>query len=297
MSYTDLTPEEKNILLDKWTERPYTWTYYDHTQTWTYVCKQCSAPLYRSHDKFDSGCGWPSFDDALPNAVKRTTDADGLRTEITCSHCWGHLWHVFIGERMTSKNTRHCVNSLSLQFVENVVEKWIYHVATFGTWCFWCSQAAFDWLPGVAQTYVWYSWWKRPFPNYEQICAWASWHHEVTQVIYDPKNISYKYLLEIFFKIHDPTSWDKQWNDTGSQYRSVIFTHSLEQEQKAQEVLNDLQDDYEENIVTEIKPLEKFRIAESYHQKYFENNPNKPYCQLVVKPKIEKVEKFQENNI
>jgi methionine-R-sulfoxide reductase len=117
MKLNPLTPEEARVILHKGTEYPFTGEYYNHKAKGTYTCRQCNAPLYQSDSKFDSGCGWPSFDDGIPNSVRSIPDADGRRTEIVCANCGGHLGHVFLGERFTAKNTRHCVNSLSIRFV------------------------------------------------------------------------------------------------------------------------------------------------------------------------------------
>jgi methionine-R-sulfoxide reductase len=123
MKFNKLTPAEEYVIVQKGTERPFTGEYYNFNEDGTYTCKRCNAPLYKSADKFDAHCGWPSFDEEIKGAVKRIPDADGYRTEIVCAKCGAHLGHVFLGEGFTDKNTRHCVNSVSLNFLPDTLEK------------------------------------------------------------------------------------------------------------------------------------------------------------------------------
>ena len=166
-------------------------------------------------------------------------------------------------------------------------------VATFGGGCFWCLDAAFRQLRGVERVVSGYAGGKRPNPSYEQVCTGATGHAEVIQVTFDPMVISYRDLLGVLFTIHDPTTLNRQGADEGTQYRSVIFYHSVEQERAAKETIAELEREkvWDDPIVTEVVPFTVFYPAEGYHQDYFNKNPNQPYCSAVVAPKVSKVRK------
>lgn len=270
-----LSAEEKRIIVNKGTERPFTGKYWNHFDAGEYVCRQCGVRLYTSEGKFRSSCGWPSFDDEIPQAVTRKTDADGRRTEILCASCGGHLGHVFTGERLTAKNVRHCVNSASIVF--RPVEKKTAAQAYFAGGCFWGVEHYLQKSPGVIDVASGYMGGKTENPTYEQICSGKTGHAEAVRVVYDPAKISYEKLARIFFEIHDPTELNRQGPDVGTQYRSAVF-YSNEDEKKIIDKLIATLKDNSYNVVTQVAPAKKFYPAEEYHQNYLEKHPTRPTC-------------------
>lgn len=162
--------------------------------------------------------------------------------------------------------------------------------ATFGSGCFWCSEAVFSDLEGVSRVEPGYSGGKVADPTYEQVCTDTTGHAEVAQVTYDPSVLSYRDLLEVFFSTHDPTTPNRQGADEGTQYRSVIFYADDDQRKQAQAIIKELSDEkvFRSPIVTEVTPLVAFYPAEDYHRDYYRRNPNQPYCQVVIAPKLAK---------
>lgn len=171
--------------------------------------------------------------------------------------------------------------------------------ATLGTGCFWCTEAVFQELKGVLKVTSGYSGGNVANPTYEQVCAKNTGHAEVIQVVYDPSQISFDELLEVFWQTHDPTTLNKQGNDVGPQYRSVIFYHNNEQKQKAEHYKTELDKSgsWKDPVVTAVEPIKNFYSAEDYHQNYYNNNGAQPYCYFVVRPKVEKFEKVFKNKL
>lgn len=279
MGYRRLTPEEERVILRKGTEPPFSGKYWKHTEPGIYVCRRCGAPLFRSESKFDARCGWPSFDDSIAGAVMRSPDPDGVRTEITCASCGGHLGHVFEGERLTEKNTRHCVNSISLDFepAASAVEK-----AVLAGGCFWGVEFLLRQVPGVLDTKVGYIGGVEENPTYEMVCSKTTDYAEAVEVLFDPARLSYQDLLKRFFEIHDPTQRDGQGPDRGRQYRSAVFYLTDDQRRIAEEVIGILAGKGLE-VTTEVVPAERFWPAEDYHQRYYERTGRMPYCHTRVK--------------
>ena len=162
--------------------------------------------------------------------------------------------------------------------------------ATLGAGCFWCVEAVFDALKGVESVESGYSGGHTENPTYREVCSETTGHAEVAQIKFNPDEISFKEILQVFFTVHDPTTLDRQGNDIGSSYRSAIFYHSDEQKKIAEEVIEEITTEgiYDNPIVTEVTAFDKFFVAEDYHQEYFVNNPNQPYCAAVVAPKVAK---------
>ena len=268
--YTNLSPEERKIIVDKGTEAPFKGEYNEFFEAGLFICRACRNPLYESNTKFNAGCGWPSFDDELEGAVVRKEDfsAGRVRTEICCSKCDGHLGHVFEGEQITEKNTRHCVNSLSIQFKSYKNLSKVY----FGAGCFWSVEKLFKIQKGVYLSQVGYMGGDTENPRYKDICTGDTNHAEVVEVYYDEKVISFTDLLNIFWENHNPTTPNQQGFDIGSQYRSVVFYTSENQKKIAEESILIQESNWNKTIVTEVIIAPIFYRAEEYHQNYLNKN-------------------------
>ena len=285
-NYNKLNAQEAFIILNKGTEAPHTGKYEKSDDEGTYLCKQCNAPLYKSEDKFDSHCGWPSFDDEIEGAIERKTDADGRRTEILCANCGGHLGHVFHGENYTDKDTRHCVNSLSLNFkplVETVaLNTKTSDTAIFAGGCFWGMEYYLNNVKGVKSTQVGYIGGHTNNPTYADVCSHTSGHIEAVEVVFDPSKTNFENLCKVFFEIHDPGQLNRQGPDVGEQYKSVIFYKDEEQKETSIKLINILRDKGH-TVVTELIEANTFWPAEANHQDYYDRNGHKPYCHFYKK--------------
>lgn len=293
-----LTPEEERVIVHKGTEPPFSGKYWNFDGDGVYTCRRCGAPLYDSKDKFNSRCGWPSFDDEIPGAVKRQPDADGRRTEIICAKCGAHLGHVFTGEHFTPKNTRFCVNSLSMNFIPR--KEWDemqmkkkqkqsavtpdpkLQKAIFAGGCFWGVEALLKKEKGVVDAVVGYTGGHTAHPTYREVCSGTTGHLEAVEVTYDPSIITYEELCTYFFDIHDPTEGNRQGPDVGEQYGSAVFYLNDEQKAVAEKLISELESKGYE-ATTAVREAGRFWKAENYHQDYYERTGKTPYCHIFKK--------------
>lgn len=269
----ELTEEERKVIVEKGTERPFSGKYCDFFDDGVYVCRQCGQGLYRSDDKIRSGCGWPAFDDEIPGAVSRRPDPDGRRVEILCSRCGGHLGHVFKGEKLTPKDTRHCVNSISMEFVP----KDRIGTAYFAGGCFWGVEHFFLNEKGVLHVMPGYMGGAKDNPSYKDVCTGKTGHAETVMVVFDRKLVDFRALAKIFFEIHDPTQVDRQGPDVGTQYRSAVFCVDDGQRKTVEELVGILKGKGLK-VTTEISGAGRFFPAEEYHRKYYLRTGREPYC-------------------
>lgn len=282
-----LTRLEEQVIRNKATEVPFTGKYHDFFRQGTYHCRQCGAPLYRSHDKFRSACGWPAFDDEIPGAVLRQADADGVRTEILCRKCGAHLGHVFTGEHLTGKNVRHCVNSMSLTFVPDLPDDSTgpdgLCRAVLASGCFWGTEYWLARLEGVVATEVGYAGGWLKDPAYQQVRTGETGHVECVRVTFDPARVSYRQVLEQYFNTFDFEQADGQGPDVGLQYRSAIFYLDERQKRCAQQCLEALRAMGYRPAV-QLRPLDLFYPeTDDYHRHYYQREGTLPYCHLYKK--------------
>jgi peptide methionine sulfoxide reductase msrA/msrB len=281
-TWRKLTAEEERVIVRKGTEKPFSGAFDKQDAPGVYTCRRCGAALYRADDKFQSGCGWPAFDAEISGAVRRESDADGQRTEILCATCGGHLGHVFTGERLTPRNTRHCVNSISMDFVAEADLNKPFQRAVFAGGCFWGVEYFLQQAKGVIRAVSGYTGGRVDHPTYKQICNGDTGHIEAVEVLFDPKQASYESLARLFFEIHDPTQTDRQGPDIGEQYRSVVFYRDEQQKAIAEKLINILRDKGFK-VVTRVEPASTFWPAETYHQDYYFHKGTTPYCHRPVK--------------
>jgi len=270
-----LTPEQYRILRQSGTERPFTGKYNMFFEEGTYSCAACGTALFNSNEKFDHGCGWPSFSAAIDNGSVELLADNTLgmkRTEVRCATCGSHLGHVF-DDGPAPTGDRYCINSAALDFKSaEAQEPSQESIATFAAGCFWGIEHNFQQIEGVLSTRVGYTGGDVKNPTYQLVCTGKTGHAESIEITFDPSVVSYKELLEHFFSLHDPTQVDRQGPDVGTQYRSVIFYHSQSQKEEAESFIKEVENSkrFHKPIATKIAPTEVFYQAEDYHQDYYE---------------------------
>jgi peptide methionine sulfoxide reductase msrA/msrB len=284
-----LTPEQFNVMRLKGTEKPFAGQcpLPPKGGRGIYQCAGCGTDLFVYETKFESGTGWPSFWEPVSELNVRLVPDKSFgmsRVEVLCARCDAHLGHVF-DDGPPPSGKRYCINAVALKLAELAVSKnteSTLQKAAFAAGCFWGIESAFQQVKGVASTAVGYMGGKTKNPTYEDVCTDKTGHAESVLIEFDPKVVKYEQLLDVFWSIHDPTTFHRQGPDVGSQYRSVIFYYTKEQERLALASKKKLEDSKKFNkpIVTEIVPAGEFYRAEDYHQKYFDKRGMKPACHL-----------------
>ncbi len=283
-----LSPEQFQIARLKGTERAGTGEFCERHEPGLYGCVCCGTPLFDSRVKFESGTGWPSFGQPVKeNAIKyeKDTSYGMVRVEVMCNTCDAHQGHVF-PDGPEPSGLRYCINSASMQLLEDNTSE---ATAVLGGGCFWCTEAVYQRIEGVSHVESGYSGGTIKNPTYREIGTGRTGHAEVIKITYNPEVLNYADLLRIFFSTHDPTTLNRQGYDTGTQYRSVIFYQSEEEEKTAREVIEEMSDYFDDSIVTEVSPLGAYYQAEDYHQNYYNDNTGQPYCQAIISPKLNKL--------
>lgn len=300
----NLTPMQYEVTQKEGTEPPFKNEYWNHKEAGIYVDIVSGEPLFSSLDKYDSGCGWPSFTKGInEDNLKTKTDYKMFipRTEVRSKGADSHLGHVFDDGPQDKGGKRFCINSAALKFIpvkdlkKEGYEQFLHlfakdsepakevEVAYLAGGCFWGMEDLIRKQPGVIKTDVGYTGGKSDNPDYEEVSSGKSGHAESIKIEYDPSKTSYKEILRFFYTMHDPTTLNQQGNDKGTQYRSAIFYTDNKQKQIAEEVIKEVNysGKWRKPVVTTLEKFSKFTYAEEYHQDYLQKNPGGYTCHFI----------------
>lgn len=289
-----LTDEQFYVTRKKGTERANSSEMCTLFEPGRYACICCETELFDSGEKFQSGTGWPSFTQPIKeNVINYIKDrSHGMyRIETTCSTCDAHLGHVFQDGPLPS-GLRFCINAEALKKTKSEEKK-----ITFGGGCFWCTEAIFQQLKGVIKVESGYSGGNVINPTYREVCSGLTGHAEVIEITYLTSEITFEDLIKIHLTSHNPTTLHRQGADKGTQYRSIVFYRTEEEQEKALKVIDEVQNAYSDMIVTEVKKFEYFFKAEDNHQGYYNRNSEAGYCTAVINPKLAKLKELYRDKL